>query len=83
MNPQVDSPLVSASPELWNQRVRPDAMKDVSLRHLKTRREVEAILHMREGIDLSALTGDRGFLTLEKKEMRVASSSGSTSTASS
>ncbi|HSI54627.1 MAG: hypothetical protein ACAH21_17985 [Ramlibacter sp.] len=44
-------------------------IESVVLRHLKSAREIEAIMHLRGEIDLSAHTG-RGsnFFSLEKKE---------------
>jgi hypothetical protein len=49
----------------------------IALHHLKTRSEIETILPLREGIDLSALAGDSDFMRLEKKETSAASSSAS------
>ncbi len=55
----------------------PDAMEDVVLRHLTTPAQIEGILHLREGIDLSAHTGADSFRELEKKETNAVLSSGS------
>jgi hypothetical protein len=52
-------------------------MDRIVLHHLKTRSEIETILPLREGIDLSALSGDSDFIRLEKKETSAASSSDS------
>jgi hypothetical protein len=83
MDLQIDSSSSRAPTALWDYNERPDLMKDVVLRHLKTPAERAAILHLREEIDLSALAGDAGFVTLEKKETSAASSSVSTCAANS
>jgi hypothetical protein len=60
----------------------PPAIEAVELRHLKTADEIERILHLREGIDLSALSSvEPDFRTREKKETSGVSSSVSNSTA--
>jgi hypothetical protein len=46
----------------------PPAIDRVVLRHLKTESEIEAVLHLREEIDLSAHYSAGNFASLEKKE---------------
>ena len=43
----------------------------VTLRHLKTPREIEAVLSLRDGIDLSAHASAADFRSLEKKETKL------------
>lgn len=50
------------------------AVEAVRLRHLKTRPEIERILHLRDAIDLSVHSAAADFRSLEKKEMSAASS---------
>jgi len=58
---------------------RPSLADHVVLRHLRSAREVESVLHLREEIDLSVHTaaGRQQFEALEKKETSAASCSGS------
>ncbi len=56
---------------------RPAAMpgiESIVLRHLRTPEEIEAILHLRGAIDLSAHASGVDFLSLEKKETNWGSS---------
>ena len=54
----------------------------VTLRHLRTPAEIERVLPLREGIDLSAhLSAGQVFHDLEKKETNWGSSARSSSTA--
>ena len=46
----------------------PLAIDSVVLRHLRTSVEIEAVLHLREEIDLSAHNSAGNFAALEKKE---------------
>ena len=51
----------------------PLPVQDVTLRHLKTPREIEQVLHLREEIDLSVhLAAGGDFLAREKKETSAA-----------
>ena len=46
----------------------------LAVRHLRTRSEIEEILHLRDGIDLSVhCAAGSNFIAAEKKEMNVAS----------
>ena len=47
-----------------------DFARSVVFRHLRTRGEIEQVLHLREGIDLSVHASDPEFLALEKKETK-------------
>jgi hypothetical protein len=42
--------------------------QDIVLRHLQTPSDIEAVQHLREGIDLSVHAADSNFMRLEKKE---------------
>lgn len=54
----------------------PASIEAVVLRHLRTPQEIDSILHLRENIDLSVLSGiDSDFLDLEKKETNSGSCS--------
>lgn len=54
----------------------------VELVPLRTPGQIAAVLHLRDGIDLSVhAAAGRDFVELEKKEMRAVSSSASRSTA--
>jgi hypothetical protein len=44
------------------------AAQEIVLRHLPTPSDIEAVLHLREGIDLSVHAADSNFTRLEKKE---------------
>jgi hypothetical protein len=60
------------------------AIESVVLRHLRSPAEIEAILHLRDEIDLSAHnSAGSNFLSLEKKEMSSASFVRSSSTGTS
>ncbi|MBG9389745.1 hypothetical protein [Caenimonas aquaedulcis] len=61
----------------------PAGIESVVLRHLKTHEEIEAVLPLRDEINLSALNGAADFHTLEKKETKSGLSSLSSLTASS
>lgn len=55
-----------------------DGIESVVLRHLKTESEIASFLHLRDEIDLSAVSSaDANFLRLEKKETSAGSCSGS------
>jgi hypothetical protein len=74
-------PLVEQE-EAAGQAARSFSIEDVGLRHLKTPSEIERILHLREAIDLSALTANGSeFRALEKKETKSALSADSNSRA--
>lgn len=75
MNLQSTHASVNSSSGRLVQARYPDAIEAVVLRHLTTPAEIEGILHLREGIDLSAHTGADSFLQLEKKETSAALSS--------
>ena len=75
MNFQSEHKPASPSTSLFPSARPPVAVDAVVLRHLKTRQQIEAVLHLREEIDLSAHSGaGANFGGLEKKETRSVSS---------
>ncbi|MDB5870961.1 MAG: hypothetical protein JWQ07_403 [Ramlibacter sp.] len=84
MNIQASYSPAAPSFGLMNPARGPVGADTVVLRHLKSRSEIETVLHLRDEIDLSAHnSASSNFVAIEKKETSVVLCSRSTWTGSS